>query len=67
MAYLSEGQHEDGNLFGNDTEEFIISELLETEIHISLVTRWPWETLQWVSNGCPLQTTPWPQKSDVRP
>lgn len=67
MAHMPEGQHDDANLFGNDTEAFIISELLETEIHSSLVRRWPWEALQWVNNGCPLQTTPWPQKSDVRP
>lgn len=40
-AYLPEGQHEDDNVFGNDTEEFLISELLETGIHSSLVRRWP--------------------------
>lgn len=67
MVDLPEGQHDDGNLFGNDAEEFIISELLETETYGSLVRKWPQETLQWVSNGCPLQTTPWPQKSVVRP
>lgn len=40
-AHLPEGQHEDGNVFGNDAEEFLISELLETGIHSSLVRRWP--------------------------
>lgn len=41
MVDLPEGQHDDGNLFGNDAEEFIISELLETEIYGSLVRKWP--------------------------
>lgn len=40
MAYLFAGQHDD-DLFGNDTEEFIIRELLKIEILNFLVRRWP--------------------------
>jgi len=34
------------SVFVNDTEEFIISEILETEIQSSFIRRCPQETLQ---------------------
>lgn len=61
------GWHDNGNLFGNDADELIISELLETELQLfcrRIGMRGLAESQQWTT---PLRTTPWPQKSGIRP
>lgn len=58
------GWHDNGNLFGNDAGELIISELLEMDSQLfgrKMSMRGLAEHQKWTT---PLKTTPWPQKSD---
>lgn len=61
------GQHDNGNLLGNDADELIISDPLEMDPQLfsrKMGMRGLAESQQWTA---PFPATPWPQKSEARP
>lgn len=61
------GQHDNGNLSGNDADELIISDPVEMDPQLcgrKMGMRGFAESQQWTA---PFPAAPWPQKSEVRP
>lgn len=66
-ACLPAGQHDNGNLSGNDADELIISDPVEMDPQLcgrKMGMRGFAESQQWTA---PFPAAPWPQKSEVRP